>query len=126
MEQYQIGNNVYYNNHYVKLLELYKDKCLIQYQDGTQLYVSYNEIKPIVLEDKVLKDWGSKVVTERVYEFHKMRSYEVNVRGKIYFLKGYIYADNSIWHFNTMSLHYFHQLQNLCKIINPEYDPGLF
>lgn len=57
------------------------------------------------------------------YDLHTKEDWILDLRGKKFYLHGFLQEKISIWSFgNIITIHYLHQLQNLVKLLNPEID----
>lgn len=120
-------NHVQYRGHTVKIKELHEYELIIQYSDATLLPVLYDNIQPIRTVSNVLISAGLTLQSSSKILNHTKEIYELNVLGKRYLITGMIFEDHNIWRFDMfLSFHYFHQLQNICRLVNPTFDLKLF
>jgi hypothetical protein len=123
----ELGNYILLSGHHVKIKELYQDGLRVEYPDRTLVNTKYEDIRFIELGSNVLKklcdiegNYVCKLQKKHQHPLHEKEFYEVNLKGKKFYLHGYLYDDISIWHFiNTFTLHYLHQLQNTITLLNP-------
>jgi len=125
----QLGNYVILSGHQVKIKELYQQELLVELEDRTLLRTDYASIRFIELGSNVLchlMDDGKKVcrlLKSTDFDLHRKEDYEINLRGKRFYLHGFLYNDISIWQIlNVLTIHYLHQLQNVTKILCPGVD----
>ena len=122
-----VGNHLKFNNHIIKITEIQKENLIIEFQDGTRLYSPYSDVKGINTESSVLSSLGLTKISSKKILLHTQDIFEIDIKGKKYFLKGLIFDDSIIWRFdNFLSFHYIHQLQNICSLVNPEYELKFF
>ena len=117
-----IGHQVKYNGNIVKIAQLQEDNATIAYPDGTKLLVKYNDLSGIVAGSNVLLQIGCKHISTNKYPLHQKEMYIIDVLGKKYLIHVLTHDDSGIiCRFDFfISFHYFHELQSIVGLVNPE------
>ena len=118
-----IGNYVIFNGHTVKVKGLQTDELLVEFSDGTLLPVTYITVRPVDTLSHVLVSAGLKLQSSEEILSHTKEVYSIDILGKKYLITGLLLKDSTIWKFdNFISFHYFHQLQNICRLVNENFE----
>lgn len=125
---YSIGNYFYLSGKEIIIKELHQNNYItIGYNDGVLLRVEDKDLRYIELGSNVLSRLTSegrvisKLLRSTELELHRKDDYAIDLRGKTFYMSGYLFEHKSIFYFSqTITLHYLHQFQNLISILNPE------
>ena len=119
-KRYELGNYVKdWGNRIVKVVGINYSNITVQYGGDEEATLEWHDISPIQIRVGLLKEMGFYLVEEKRNPYHVKYSMSIVLGGKYYNVTGIEYEDKSLWSFNSVSVIYIHQLQNLVSIIMP-------
>ena len=123
LKGYQPGNFIFLKNgEPLKILEIHEDQFKVEDINGLKFNIASSQVLPIKITENVLKKFGFILKSEKKEILHFLKIYHININNKIYYLRGYVYLDKSIWVFNNITIIYLNQLQNLLNVLEPRFD----
>lgn len=101
------------------VVEINQKGILAEYADNQTYFLEWHDMKPLEITVQLMKEMGFTVAREKDNPYHKEIGMSILLGGKFYNSRGIIYNDRSIWTFNSTTLLYIHQIQNIVSIIDP-------
>lgn len=127
-QHYQLGNYVSFKDNIVKIDNLDTNADIIRVIDknGEVYETAFSNLSPIKLTEETFAKMGYEPSTKEEKTMHTKLIYNIIINGKMYYIQGHVFKTGSIWNWNTITFHYFHQLQNLLSVIEPRYRLKMF
>ena len=120
MKTYQLGNYIQdWQKKIAMVVEINQKGILAEYADNQPYFLEWHDMKPLEVTVQLMKEMGFSVAREKDNPYHKEIGMSILLGGKFYNSRGIIYNDRSIWTFNSTTLLYIHQIQNIVSIIDP-------
>lgn len=120
MKAYQIGNYIQdWQKKIAMIVEINQKGVLAEYADDQTYFLEWHDMKPIEIKIPILIEMGFAIAKEKDNPYHKEIGMSILLGGKFYTTIGIIYDNKSIWVFNSVTLLYIHQIQNIISIIYP-------
>lgn len=101
------------------VVEINQKGILAEYANNQTYFLEWHDMKPLEITVQLMKEMGFTVAREKDNPYHKEIGMSILLGGKFYNSRGIIYNDRSIWTFNSTTLLYLHQIQNIISIIDP-------
>ena len=101
------------------VVEINQKGILAEYADSQTYFLEWHDMKPLEITVQLMKEMGFTLAREKDNPYHKEIGMSIILGGKFYNSRGIIYNDRSIWTFNSTTLLYIHQIQNIVSIIDP-------
>jgi hypothetical protein len=120
MKRYQLGNYIQdWQKKIAMVVEINQKGILAEYANNQTYFLEWHDMKPLEITVQLMKEMGFTVAREKDNPYHKEIGMSILLGGKFYNSRGIIYSDRSIWTFNSTTLLYVHQVQNIISIIDP-------
>lgn len=120
MKRYQLGNYIQdWQKKIAMVVEINQKGILAEYADSQTYFLEWHDMKPLEITVQLMKEMGFTLAREKDNPYHKEIGMSIILGGKFYNSRGIIYNDRSIWTFNSTTLIYIHQIQNIIYIIDP-------
>lgn len=120
MKAYQIGNYIQdWQKKIAMVVEINQKGILAEYADNQTYFLEWHDLKPIEIKIPIMVEMGFSIAREKDNPYHKEIGMSILLGGKFYNARGIVYENKSIWVFNSVSLLYIHQVQNIISIIYP-------
>ena len=119
-KRYQIGNYIQdWQKKIAVVKEVDQKGILAQYAEESTYNLEWHDFTPIDIKADLLQHMGFEIVKQKDNPYHKDISMAITVNRKFYNIRGILYEDKSIWVFQTITVLYIHQIQNILYIIEP-------
>lgn len=121
MKAYQLGNYIQdWQKKIAMVVEINQKGVLAEYADNQTYFLEWHDLKPLEIKIPILIEMGFSIAREKDNTYHKEIGMSILLGGKFYNSRGIIYDDRSIWVFNSVTVLYIHQVQNIVSIIYPD------
>ena len=120
MKAYQLGNYIQdWQKKIAMVVEINQKGVLAEYADTQTYFLEWHDLKPIEIKIPIMIEMGFSIAREKDNPYHKEVGMSILLGGKFYNARGIVYDDKSIWVFNSVTVLYVHQIQNIISIIDP-------
>lgn len=117
---YQLGNYVVdWKKNIGEIIKMDMEEVVLKCKVNTSNFVKWNDFSPIPITVDIMKALGFSIVEQKENPYHRKYSMAIMLNGRFYNAIGIVYEDKSIWSFNSITLLYIHQVQNIISIISP-------
>lgn len=123
---YQLDNFILYSGQYGKITELNHHTVSFTDKDGLLRTEPYSSIKNIPINEALFKSLGLEPSWRETTILHVKMIFTLSLNGRLYYLKGHEFNKGALWTFNNFTIRYFHELQNMMKLLEPTHTFNLF
>jgi hypothetical protein len=126
-KRYQLGNYIQDWRKNVAMVKEIDQKGILAsyYDDHISHHLEWHDFSPLEIRVDLLEEMEFVLIKRKQNMYHQDISMAINLNGKFYNARGIIYEDNNIWTFQSITVLYIHQIQNIISIIEPRAFPSI-